>query len=406
MAGTVVVTSFDDVKDAFRQKTLKQALYDEGADLMASVIVNLHGDEHRIRRRVENRLFRRETFRLYEQQLVPGAIEEELRPHLERGSADLQELARRTMLRVALLVAGIDVPNEAADRERLADLMPRLSRASTVVHSSLPKEEVVADGQQALSEFERDFLQASAARRRALVAAFHDGQLGEDELPKDVLTTLLRYQEELQLSWDLIRKEVAYFPWVGSHSTANAFTHTMDEIFRWLNRHPEDRPRVRDDVVFLQRCVHETVRLHPASPEAQRHALETVKLGSGLTLPAGSFVVLDLTTANRDPSVFGVDADEFNPYRTIRPGVPAWGHSFGGGVHACIGQELAGGLAYSEGADPSEHLFGTIVVMARTLLRHGAEPDPEQRAEQDPTSRRPHFGSFPVRFTTKLSSAP
>ena len=41
---------------------------------MADVLVNLHGDEHRSRRRVENRLFRRDTFELYERELFPRVM--------------------------------------------------------------------------------------------------------------------------------------------------------------------------------------------------------------------------------------------------------------------------------------------------------------------------------------------
>src|SRR3954468_14941185 len=95
MGTRVVVSSFDDVKEAFRSKVLQQALYDEGADLMRDVIVSLHGDDHRLRRRVENRLFRRETFRVYEYELIPQAIEQLLRPHLSQGWVELLGLMRR-----------------------------------------------------------------------------------------------------------------------------------------------------------------------------------------------------------------------------------------------------------------------------------------------------------------------
>src|SRR5262245_4331437 len=74
MTDRIVVTTFEDVKEAFRQRALQQALYDDGADLMRHVIVNLHANEHRVRRRVENRLFRRDVFRLYEHELIPQAI--------------------------------------------------------------------------------------------------------------------------------------------------------------------------------------------------------------------------------------------------------------------------------------------------------------------------------------------
>ncbi|HET9769467.1 MAG TPA: cytochrome P450, partial [Acidimicrobiia bacterium] len=58
----VTVSTFEEARDAYRQKELRQALYDEGEIIMGDVLVNLHGDEHRARRRLENRLFRRDTF--------------------------------------------------------------------------------------------------------------------------------------------------------------------------------------------------------------------------------------------------------------------------------------------------------------------------------------------------------
>lgn len=400
MTERVVVSSFEDVKEAFRQRNLQQALYDEGDALMKDVIVSLHGDEHRVRRRVENRLFRRETFRHYEHMQIPQAIDDLLEPHLEIGWVELLALTRRTMLHVGLLVSGID-RSEGTEEEsqRIAALLVRLSRASNVAQSLLSKADVVADGQDALREVERDYLVPSAERRRELLTRFDRGEIAEDELPQDVLTTLLRYQDELGLDWEQVAKEVAYFPWVSSHSTANALAHTMEELFDWLTEHPEDRVHAAEDPVFLQRCVHETVRLHPASPEAWRHCLQDIDLRSGTQLPAGSFVVLDLISANRDRSVFGEDADRFEPRRVVPTGVAPWGHSFGGGVHACIGQELAGGLAYSEGTSHHDHLFGTIVVMVQRLLRHGAAPDPDREATPDYASGRPHYEAFYVRFT-------
>jgi len=398
MTERIVVSSFEDVKESFRQRALKQALYDDGADLMRDVIVALHGDEHRTRRRVENRLFRRETFSHYEHSLVPAAVNDLLEPHLRDGWVDVLVLARRTMQNVSLLVSGIDrIDDSEQEAERIAGVLQRLARASTVAQSTLPKHEIVADGQDALREFETRYLAPSVARRREILARLDAGLIGEDDLPKDVLTTLLRYQQELSLTWEQVVKEVAYFPWVASHSTANAVAHTLEEVFSWLAAHPEDRIRAAEDPAFLQRCAHETLRLHPASPEAWRHALEEVRLRSGTVLPQGSFVVLDLTAANRDRSVFGDDADVFNPHRSTPAGAAPWGHSFGGGIHACIGQELAGGLAGVP--SDSEHLFGTIVVMIQTLLRHGAEPDPERGATHDYASGRPHFESFFVRFT-------
>jgi cytochrome P450 len=75
----ITITTYEEAKDAYRQKDLRQALYDAGEVVMADVLVNLHGDEHRDRRRLENRLFRRETFERYERELFPPIIDATLR---------------------------------------------------------------------------------------------------------------------------------------------------------------------------------------------------------------------------------------------------------------------------------------------------------------------------------------
>ncbi|MFM8380632.1 MAG: hypothetical protein ACKOA6_01370, partial [Actinomycetota bacterium] len=91
----ITIASFDEAKDTYRQKDLRQALYDAGEVIMGDVLVNLHGAEHRDRRRLENRLFRRETFELYENTLFPPIIADTLRPHLEAGRAELVDLGHQ-----------------------------------------------------------------------------------------------------------------------------------------------------------------------------------------------------------------------------------------------------------------------------------------------------------------------
>ena len=73
---TVTITTFDEARECYRSKDLRQALYDAGEVIMEDVVVNLHGDEHRSRRRLENRLFRRDTFFHYERDLFPSIIED------------------------------------------------------------------------------------------------------------------------------------------------------------------------------------------------------------------------------------------------------------------------------------------------------------------------------------------
>ena len=397
----ILLTTLADAKDAFRQRDLRQALYDEGHHLMTGVIVNLHGTAHLDRRRLENRLFRRDTFAYYEASVIPAIIAEVLASAIDAGRGDLLTLARRTMMTLSLNVAGIDRSDDPSEIDRIYELMDRLARASTVGHSTGDKPAIVADGDAALDEFDITYVRASLARRRRLLDDVRAGRLDEADLPRDVLTTLLRNQDRLDLPPATVLREVAYFPWVGSHSTSNQFVHAMHHIFTWLQDRPgdtrADRSRLIADPVLCQRFVHESLRLHPASPVSLRTAVAEVVLRSGTVVPCDETVTIDLVQANRDPSVFGPTADQFDPFRLLPEGVSPWGLTFGHGLHACLGQELAGGIEPMEN-DLERHLLGSITVMAGIALAAGATPDPERPAQLDSTTTRHVFGSYPVCF--------
>jgi cytochrome P450 len=394
--GVVVIrlTTYADCRDAFRHKDLRQALYDEGERLMSGVIVNLHGEEHKARRRLENRLFRRDTFAWYEREVIPRVIADELDPAIAAGRAELLEVARRTMMNLAVRIAGVDLP--AARFDHFYDLMDRLARASTVAHATGDKEAIVAAGDAALAEFVEEYFTPSVATRRQVLDRFEQGLVAEDELPRDVLTTLLRNQDRLDLPADVVQREVAYFPWVGSHSTSHQLVHAMHHVFDWCEANPGGAALLAVDPVRLQRFVHESLRLHPASPVAMRHAMADVELRTGTRIPSGELVALDLVAANRDPAVFGPDADRFDAERVLPEEVAPWGLSFGHGVHACLGQELAGGLAFHGGDVVEHHLLGSIVVMAGVLLAHGARRDPDDPPVRDVTTTRDVFARYPV----------
>ena len=394
----VRLTTYHEAREAFRHRDLRQALYDEGAVLMDDVIVNLHGPAHTDRRRLENRLFRRDTFLVWEREVIPSTVEGVLAPHLAAGRADLIVVARRAMMHLSADIAGVDLPaDDDPAFEVLYEQMSRLARASTVIHAVGDKAAVIADGSAALLEFEERFLRPAVDRRRALIAA---SEADDDVvLPRDVLTTLMVNQDRLALPSDIVRREVAYFPWVGSHSTSNALVHATNRIFEHEACHPGTLSALGGDRFLLQRYVHEALRLHPASMEMHRRALADVTLASGRAIPAGARVIIEMIPANRDVEVFGRDADTFRPDRPVPDDVPRWGLTFGTGFHACLGMELAGGLPADDRTSADEHLFGAIVVMIEVLLRHGARPDPVDPPVPDAASKRPNFGRYPVVFT-------
>lgn len=399
------LTTYVEARDAYRQRGLRQALYDEGRALMDGVIVNLHGDAHLARRRLENRLFRRDTFEYYESAIIPEIITGVLSTPRAAGRGELLVLSRRTMLTLSLEVAGIDrheipgTPAGDAELDELYALMDDLARASTVAHASGDKAAIIDAGAVALAEFTERFYAPSRTRRAEAVAAVAAGDADESVLGRDVLTTLLRNQDRLDLPEDVVRREIAYFPWVGSHSTSNQLVHAMHHLFEWIAQHPHDRDALIGDEVLRRRFVHESMRLHPASPVSLRHVDDEVQLRSGRILPAGELLAIDLEAANRDPAVFGDDADRFDPFRTIGDEVAPWGLSFGHGVHACLGQELAGGIAdVPDAGDDIINLLGSVTVMAGVLLSAGARPDPDDPATLDTSTTRHVFGRYPVLF--------
>jgi len=390
----ISLTTYEECREAFRHRHLRQALYDEAGPLMHGVIVNLHGDEHRVRRRFENRLFRPDTFAWYEAEVIPRIIDRVLEVPRDEGRADLLAVARRTMMTLAVRIAGVDVDDDRLDGFAL--LMERLARGSTVSHATGDRSELLARGVEALDEVTQRYLLPSIGRRREAVEAVRRGDAEVSTLGRDVVTTLLLAADEMNLPREVLLREVAYFPWVGSHSTSNQLVHAMHHMFQWLGEHPHERRRLVDDAALRQRFVHESLRLHPASPVAVRQATETLTLRSGVQVSAGSTVSLDLVSANRDPSVFGDDAHLFDPDRRLPEDVAPWGLSFGHGIHACLGQELAAGVPSHQLGGLEHHLLGSIVVMAGVLLADGARPDPEDPATIDPTTTRSVFSRYPV----------
>src|SRR3954451_24653583 len=103
----VVVSTTVDALAVLRRKTMRQGLYDAGAAVMAGCLLDLHGDEHRNRRRLENRLFRRATFEHYERDLLPVAIASTLTPLIANGSGDLVAIGYRTVMHLTATIAGL-----------------------------------------------------------------------------------------------------------------------------------------------------------------------------------------------------------------------------------------------------------------------------------------------------------
>lgn len=397
MSATAVIIQYQDAFDTFCDRRLVQSMYSECDELMDRVLLTLHGEEHARRRAIELKLFRRDFARHYEKEVFPATLAATLSPYLERGRMDLPEFGCRVNINLSADIAGIDRDPESRDQtECLLGIVRKFGEGATLFHSTRNKSEVRREVAEALALMDQRFLQPSRARREAILREVAEGNAPDEDLPRDLLTVLLANREEQGMDDAMIRREVAFFMQAASHSSANSMVHAFHEITRWCNEHPEDRERIERDQLFLQRCVHESLRLHPASPVAWRVAECPFALVTGSTVQAGDSVMIDIETANREAALFGDDADKFNPHRELVGSTPAYGLTFGVGVHTCFGRDLAGGAPPKSDSAPELHHYGTVTSLLRNLFAHDVRPDPESSPVLDSATQRSNWASYQV----------
>lgn len=397
MTDTALVSGYQQAFEALCDKRLVQSMYSECDELMERVLLTLHGEAHAGRRAVELKLFRRDFTRYYEKEVYPTTLSATLAPYLERGHMDLPEFGFRVNINLSADIAGIDRdPHSHEEIDCLIEIVRKFSEGATLFHSTRDKAEVRREVADALALLETRFLKPSRDRREAILRAIAEGHLPEDAAPRDILTVLLANQQEQGLDEAMIRREVAFFMQAASHSSANAMVHAFHEITMWCAERPEDRRRVNEDPFFLQRCVHESLRLHPASPVAWRAAQCPFHLPDGKVVESGDSVVIDLESANRQQDLFGDDAEQFNPHRHLADRIPPYGLTFGVGIHTCFGRDLAGGALPKEDSDRDSHHYGTLTSLLRSLFSRGCRPDPHMAPKLDPVTQRNNWGTYPV----------
>jgi cytochrome P450 len=134
-----------------------------------------------------------------------------------------------------------------------------------------------------------------------------------------------------------------------------------------LLRHPEQLARLRDDPSLLANATDELLRWDSPVQFSRRILLGDHTVDD-VTIPARSFVLTILGSANRDQDRWGPTADELD---LGRPG--AGQHvSFGAGIHHCLGAALA----RVEG----QVAFGSLLARYPSIELVGDEPDWNGRA--------------------------
>jgi cytochrome P450 len=199
-----------------------------------------------------------------------------------------------------------------------------------------------------------------------------------------------------------IRKQIITFLTGGHETTASALAFAL----YFVARHPEVLARARDEVDsvwgeddpsfeqvgklrYVRRIVDESLRLWPTAPAFAREARMDTVLGDRLRMRAGDWVLVLTAALQRDPEVWGPDADEFNPDHFSPEAVkgrPKHAYMpFGTGMRACIGRQFA--------------LHEAVLVLGMVLRRYDLRPEPgyQLRVRELLTLKPQGFFLTPVR---------
>ncbi|MEE2851865.1 MAG: cytochrome P450 [Actinomycetota bacterium] len=111
-------------------------------------------------------------------------------------------------------------------------------------------------------------------------------------------------------------------------------TNLLGGMFDTLAHHPDQYDLIRANPDLIPIAVEEQLRITTPIQNLYRYTRADYQIG-GITIPAGSRVLLSFGAANRDPAVFD-EPDEYRADRNPRTHV-----AFGYGPHMCIGAPLA-----------------------------------------------------------------
>ena len=151
--------------------------------------------------------------------------------------------------------------------------------------------------------------------------------------PGDDLTTHLVVAEENgnKLTNEELTANVILLFGAGHETTVNLIGNGLLALYR----NPDQLQLLRGDLSLTGNAIEELLRYDSSVQVTGRTTLEDVDEIGGISLEKGQSVICLLGSANRDPEVYS-DPDRLDIMRRdVRP------MSFGGGIHYCVGAQLA-----------------------------------------------------------------
>uniref|UniRef100_J3M721 Cytochrome P450 n=1 Tax=Oryza brachyantha TaxID=4533 RepID=J3M721_ORYBR len=161
---------------------------------------------------------------------------------------------------------------------------------------------------------------------------------------------------EFRMGIEEIIDECKTFYFAGKETTATLLTwatlllalhqewqsKARDEVLQVCGKHDHPKAENLSDLKIVNMVIKETLRLYPPAVLLNRTAIRDVKLGK-LDVPAGTQIQLPVLDIHHDVSIWGPDADAFDPSRFAEGRSYHLGayFPFGIGPTICVGQNLA-----------------------------------------------------------------
>ena len=210
---SITLSGYAEVRGALTNNDLSRSLdrdrFEKG-NLKEGTLSVLHGADHRERRRMENKLFRRDMFELYEHELFPDIVSHTLDSFVDPVESDLMEIGGLISVVLACRTAGIDFDwNSIEDRQRLRYFLHEFALGGAIDSAKGDPEVIKAQMRSVFGEFRTEFLTESRKNRAFTVKQRTAGE--RVELLYDILTTLLVNQSTSGMSTDLIERESTLF---------------------------------------------------------------------------------------------------------------------------------------------------------------------------------------------------
>lgn len=288
---------------------------DANLGLVFNNMISAAGERHRRLRMIGNRVFMPKFIEKFRPQ-VQAVVDERMDMALQGGQFDLVE-DFSAQITVSMICAILGLPiSDMQQIRKWTTVLGENSGASTWLPELDPA--LVEQGRETGLEMTRYFTDYLNDRRKTprdgdLISAFMEVEVEGERLTDD---------EILSMAMLLLL--------AGNETTTNLITNFV----RLLDAHPEQAARLRADTSMVPSAVEETVRMRNSIRNIDRIATCDVEM-HGVQIPKGGLVVVWLSAANRDPSVFP-DPDKFIPDRSPNRHV-----GFGQGIHMCLGAPLA-----------------------------------------------------------------